>query len=382
MHVVYTPAHLRHDPARRVRDLAGAQPVRAHRPGRGDPRDAAGRRLVPRSVEPTSGAPHRSRRCTIRVWCASCRAAWAEYQTAQPGHPRGGARRVLPQRPAQQDECADRARVDQRSPRAGGASRRPRRSPRAPTRQPAARSTRRSPPRSWCSTASGTPTACAGRPATTPTTSLYGGYCFFNNAAIAAHHVASTTGTKVTVLDVDYHHGNGTQEIFYDRDDVQYVSLHGDPARAYPYSIGYADETGTGAGLGANLNLPLAERTDDDRYVDGAGGARATRSSAFGPRTLIVSLGARHVRHRSDLRSRRHAPTASSAAVRWLPSWACPPWCCRRAATTSTASARTCAAGWWGCAATERPSGSVGRRLRPQRGSPRRTGRACWGRRP
>ena len=121
-------------------------------------------------------------------------------------------------------------------------------------------------------------------------TSLYGGYCFFNNAAVAAHHLASTTGTKVTVLDVDYHHGNGTQEIFYDRDDVQYVSLHGDPTRAYPYSIGFADETGTGRGLGANLNLPLAERTDDDGFVVALGRA-AEAISAFGPSTLVVSLG-------------------------------------------------------------------------------------------
>jgi acetoin utilization deacetylase AcuC-like enzyme len=122
------------------------------------------------------------------------------------------------------------------------------------------------------------------------TTSMYGGYCFFNNAAIAAHHIASTTGTKVTLLDVDYHHGNGSQEIFYDRDDVQYVSLHGDPERAYPYSIGFADETGTGRGLGSNLNLPLPERTDDDRFM--AALERACEAiSAFGPSTLVVSLG-------------------------------------------------------------------------------------------
>src|SRR5262249_31198351 len=122
------------------------------------------------------------------------------------------------------------------------------------------------------------------------TTSMYGGYCFFNNAAIAAHHVASTTGTKVTVLDVDYHHGNGTQEIFYARDDVQYVSLHGDPTRAYPYNVGYADETGTGRGRGTNLNVPLPIRTDDDDYV---AQLRATFDSitTFGPSLLIVSLG-------------------------------------------------------------------------------------------
>lgn len=122
------------------------------------------------------------------------------------------------------------------------------------------------------------------------TSGLYGGYCFFNNAAIAAHHVASTTGTKVTVLDVDYHHGNGTQEIFYSRDDVQYVSLHGDPVRAYPYNMGYADEMGTGRGVGANLNIPLAARTDDDAFVEALHSAME-RIQSFGPSMVIVSLG-------------------------------------------------------------------------------------------
>ena len=122
------------------------------------------------------------------------------------------------------------------------------------------------------------------------TTDLYGGYCFFNNAAIAAHYVSSTFGTKVTVLDVDYHHGNGTQQIFYDRDDVQYVSLHGDPARAYPYSIGFADETGTGRGLGHTINVPMPLRADDDLYVS-ALASTMDRIRAFGPSMLIVSLG-------------------------------------------------------------------------------------------
>jgi acetoin utilization deacetylase AcuC-like enzyme len=122
------------------------------------------------------------------------------------------------------------------------------------------------------------------------TSDLYGGYCFFNNAAIAANHVATTTASKVTILDVDYHHGNGTQQIFYSRDDVQYVSLHGDPRRAYPYVTGFADETGTGRGLGSTLNIPLAARTDDDHYLS----ALATVCEsivAFKPSLLIVSLG-------------------------------------------------------------------------------------------
>jgi len=122
------------------------------------------------------------------------------------------------------------------------------------------------------------------------TSGLYGGYCFFNNAAIAAHHISTTTGTKVTVLDVDYHHGNGTQQIFYNRDDVQYVSLHGDPTRAYPYNIGYADETGAGRGSGHNINMPLPIRTDDDAYVEALRQAMDAIQK-FGPSTLIVSLG-------------------------------------------------------------------------------------------
>ncbi len=118
----------------------------------------------------------------------------------------------------------------------------------------------------------------------------YGGFCFFNNAAIAAHHVASAAGTKVTVLDVDYHHGNGTQQIFYGRDDVQYVSLHGDPARAYPYYAGFADETGTGPGLGANLNLPLPSRLPDAGYLLALAEA-VDAIDRFGPSLLVVSLG-------------------------------------------------------------------------------------------
>ncbi len=121
-------------------------------------------------------------------------------------------------------------------------------------------------------------------------TGLYGGYCFFNNAAISAHHVASTTGSRVTVLDVDYHHGNGTQQIFYRRDDVQYVSLHGDPARAYPYLSGFADETGAGGGAGTTLNVPLPAGTDDDAYLESLGRA-GDAIAAFGPSMVIVSLG-------------------------------------------------------------------------------------------
>jgi acetoin utilization deacetylase AcuC-like enzyme len=118
----------------------------------------------------------------------------------------------------------------------------------------------------------------------------FGGYCFVNNAAIAAHHVATTRGVKVTVLDVDYHHGNGTQQIFYARADVQYVSLHADPRRAYPYYAGFAQETGTGAGLGSTHNIELAAGCDDDAYLAALDRACAEIES-FRPELVVLSLG-------------------------------------------------------------------------------------------
>lgn len=120
--------------------------------------------------------------------------------------------------------------------------------------------------------------------------SAYGGYCFFNNAAVAAQHLAISTGGKVSVLDVDYHHGNGTQQIFYDRGDVQFVSLHADPGRAYPYLTGHRDETGVGDGSGTTTNLPLWEEVVDEDYLEVL--ADACRDvDAFGPDFVVVSLG-------------------------------------------------------------------------------------------
>lgn len=97
--------------------------------------------------------------------------------------------------------------------------------------------------------------------------SLYGGFCYFNNAAIAANYLVHQTGEKVAIVDIDYHHGNGSQQIFYDRDDVLYVSLHADPRRDFPYFSGYADETGTGAGLGFTHNFPLPAGVNDADYL-------------------------------------------------------------------------------------------------------------------
>lgn len=118
---------------------------------------------------------------------------------------------------------------------------------------------------------------------------LYGGYCFFNNAAIAAQWLTDR-GRRVAILDVDYHHGNGTQEIFYRRSDVLTVSIHADPAWAYPHFLGYADEAGEGAGEGFNLNLPLPFGTDWQVYEQALGVALA-RVDAFGPDVVIVALG-------------------------------------------------------------------------------------------
>jgi acetoin utilization deacetylase AcuC-like enzyme len=92
-----------------------------------------------------------------------------------------------------------------------------------------------------------------------------GGYCYLNNAAILAQ-AALEAGRRPAILDVDYHHGNGTQDIFYDRDDVLFASIHADPKTDYPYFWGHADETGEGAGAGATLNLPLPRGTTWGTY--------------------------------------------------------------------------------------------------------------------
>ena len=119
---------------------------------------------------------------------------------------------------------------------------------------------------------------------------LYGGYCFLNNAAIAAQYLRDTGAARVAILDVDFHHGNGTQDIFYDRPDVLYISLHGDPAEAFPYFSGFADETGTGVGAGFTLNLPLPPGTEFGAWQD-ALRAALLRIENFRADALVVSLG-------------------------------------------------------------------------------------------
>ncbi len=118
----------------------------------------------------------------------------------------------------------------------------------------------------------------------------YGGYCFVNNAAIAAQTLRDNGAARVAILDIDFHHGNGSQDIFWRRGDVLFASLHGAPQDAYPYFIGYADETGEGDGAGANLNLPMPPGTgwpDWSAALDRALGAIGT----FGTDALVVSLG-------------------------------------------------------------------------------------------
>ncbi len=119
---------------------------------------------------------------------------------------------------------------------------------------------------------------------------FFGGYCFLNNAALAAQHLRDAGMGKVAVLDVDYHHGNGTQAIFYDRPDVFFASIHGDPRTEYPFYLGHADETGAGAGLGTNLNLPLPRGTDFATWSEALTQALAA-IDRFGAEALVVSLG-------------------------------------------------------------------------------------------
>jgi acetoin utilization deacetylase AcuC-like enzyme len=120
--------------------------------------------------------------------------------------------------------------------------------------------------------------------------SMYGGYCFFNNAAIAAQAIVRATGERVAILDVDYHHGNGSQQIFWRRADVRYVSIHADPDRAYPYFLGRADEVGEGDGTGENLNIPLGAGATNDDYL--AAVDRALEAVLAVPGSVIVvSLG-------------------------------------------------------------------------------------------
>ncbi|MEL7430057.1 MAG: histone deacetylase family protein [Pseudomonadota bacterium] len=119
---------------------------------------------------------------------------------------------------------------------------------------------------------------------------LFGGYCFFNNAALAAQSLLDQGAEKVAVLDVDFHHGNGTQDIFYKRDDVLFISIHGQPQDAFPHFLGYEDETGEGAGEGFNLNFALPPNTPFAPWRECLKKAM-DRISNYGAQALVISLG-------------------------------------------------------------------------------------------
>jgi acetoin utilization deacetylase AcuC-like enzyme len=119
---------------------------------------------------------------------------------------------------------------------------------------------------------------------------FFGGYCFINNAAVAAQTLLGEGARRVAVLDLDYHHGNGTQSIFYERADVLTISIHGDPRTEYPFYLGHADERGAGAGEGFNLNFPLPAGTDFARWRPALMTA-LRRIEEYEPEALVVPLG-------------------------------------------------------------------------------------------
>jgi acetoin utilization deacetylase AcuC-like enzyme len=117
-----------------------------------------------------------------------------------------------------------------------------------------------------------------------------GGFCFLNNTAIAAGVLATARQGRIAIIDIDVHHGNGTQGIFYARGDVLTVSIHADPSNYFPFYTGYAEECGIGAGAGYNVNLVLPEGTRDDRWLSTIEGALG-QIAAFKPKALVVALG-------------------------------------------------------------------------------------------
>ena len=118
----------------------------------------------------------------------------------------------------------------------------------------------------------------------------FGGGCFLNNAALAAQHLLDDGLKRVAILDIGYHHGSGTQGIFYARGDVLTVSIHADPRLDFPYYLGHADETGSGDGAGANMNLPLARGANAAQWLAALETA-CLKLGTFAPEALVVALG-------------------------------------------------------------------------------------------
>ena len=119
---------------------------------------------------------------------------------------------------------------------------------------------------------------------------MFGGYCFINNAAVVSQAFIDQGASRVALLDVDFHHGNGSQAIFYDRDDVMFLSLHGDPREAFPHFLGYADETGQGKGEGFNHNYPMMPGTTYKTWAEALTDA-CGKIANYAPDALVVSLG-------------------------------------------------------------------------------------------
>ena len=119
---------------------------------------------------------------------------------------------------------------------------------------------------------------------------MFGGYCFINNAAVACQAFIDQGAERVALLDVDFHHGNGSQAIFYDRADVMFLSLHGDPREAFPHFLGYTDETGSGAGEGFNHNYPMGPGTSYRTWGEALADA-CRKIASYAPDALVISLG-------------------------------------------------------------------------------------------
>ena len=165
---------------------------------------------------------------------------------------------------------------------------------------------------------------------------FFGGACYFNNAAAAAQRLRDAGYDRVAIVDIDAHQGNGTQEIFWDRADVLYASVHVDPGAGwFPHLVGFADERGGGAGEGWNVNVPLPPGAGDEQWLAGAAATPRRR------RASPIDCPRRVARRRR--RGRRpggaaggHRRRVPRAPVRCSPSRACRRCSCRRAATSST----------------------------------------------
>jgi acetoin utilization deacetylase AcuC-like enzyme len=119
--------------------------------------------------------------------------------------------------------------------------------------------------------------------------STFGGYCYYNNAGVVAHRLRDRA--KVAIIDIDFHHGNGTQDLFYEDDRVFFISVHGDPGKMYPYFSGFSGETGKGAGLGFNQNIPLPKGVDGQEYLRILDEQVIPAVKKFAPDYLILSAG-------------------------------------------------------------------------------------------